>query len=151
MHLIQRSTILLSFGEGRTPSEIAREMDTERNTAAKWRARWIAAKPELDRIKQENALPLRSAIKATLQDAARPGKPTKFTTEQVAHIIKTACEKPEHFGIPLSHWTPSALAREVVKQQIVPSISSRQVGRFLKREGFETASKPVLAESEHHG
>ncbi|MGM1021014.1 MAG: hypothetical protein ACQEXV_10780 [Bacillota bacterium] len=63
----------------------------------------------MDRIEQENARQLRSAIKAT-----------QFTPEQVAHIIKTACEKPEHFGIPLSHWTPSALAREVVNQQIVP-------------------------------
>ena len=151
LHLIQRSAILLSLGEGRTPSEIARAMDTERNTAAKWRARWIAAKPEWDRIEQENPRQLRSAIKTTLQDAARPGKPAKFTPEQVAHIIKTACEKPEHFGIPLSHWTPFALAREVIKQQIVPTISPRQVGRFLKRKGFETASKPVLAESEHHG
>ncbi|MEO3943959.1 transposase [Gorillibacterium sp. CAU 1737] len=70
LHMIQRSTILLSLGEGRTPSEIAREMDTERNTAAKWRNRWIAAKPELDRIEQENPRQSRYWLNPNITDEA---------------------------------------------------------------------------------
>jgi len=150
LHLIHRATILLLFGEGLNPSDVARQTDSERNTVKKWRSRWMAAKPEIDRIEEENPRRLKAAVEAALQDAYRPGKPAKFTSEQVAHIIKIACDKPEVHGVPLSNWTPSALAREAIKQTIVEKISSRQVGRFLKRSGFEASPESVLAESEHH-
>ncbi|QJX00543.1 hypothetical protein [Frigoriglobus tundricola] len=32
----------------------------------------------------------------------------------------------------MTHWTPTALAEEVVARRIVPSISVRHVGRLLK-------------------
>ena len=35
------------------------------------------------------------------------------------------------FAVPLTHWTPAALAREAIAQGIVEQISPRQVGRFL--------------------
>jgi putative transposase len=147
LHFIQRASILLFYAQGFNPSDIARELKIERITAYKWRTRWNETQPELDRIEQESPWRLKAAMETLLQDAPRPGKPAKFTAEQVAHIIKIACEKPERYGIPLSHWTPSALAREAVNQHIVESISSRQVGRFLKRRGFKTSSEPLLAES----
>ena len=149
LHLIQRSTIVLMAADGFSNKEIERQTDMERNTVKKWRNRVAKAMPELTRIESEEPWKLKAAVETILQDEARPGKPPKFTSEQVAHIIKIACDKPEVHGVPLSHWTPSALAREVVKQHIVESISPRQVGRFLKRFGFEASSEPILAESEH--
>jgi transposase len=149
LHLIQRSTIILLASDGLSNKEIERQMNIERNTVKKWRNRIAKATPELKRIENEQPWKLKAAVEAALQDEERPGKPPKFTAEQVAHIIKIACEKPEDHGVPLSHWTPSALAREAVKQNIVENISSRQVGRFLKRFGFKASSEPILAESEH--
>lgn len=150
LHLIQRSTIVLLAADGLNNKEIERQTGWERNTVKKWRNRWAKTLPEINQIETSKPWALKATIDAALQDADRPGKPPFFTSEQVAHIIKIACDKPEIHGVPLSHWTPSALAREVMKQNIVTSISSRQVGRFLKRNGFKTPSEQVLAEPEHH-
>jgi putative transposase len=45
-----------------------------------------------------------------------------------------ACEPPEAYGVPITHWTHRELAREVVKQKIVCSISSSHLGTFLKKQ-----------------
>jgi len=150
LHLIQRSTIILLAADGLNNKEIERQTGWERNTVKKWRNRWAKALPEVNQIEGSKPWALKATIDAALQDADRPGKPPLFTSEQVAHIIKIACDKPEIHDVPLSHWTPSALAREVMRQNIVTSISPRQVGRFLIRNGFKTPSEQVLAESEHH-
>ncbi len=92
---------------------------------------------------------LNACVIAVLQDAYRSGKPSTFTPEQVAHIIALACDPPTDHDVPLSHWTPSALAQEAIHQQIVTRISPRQVGRFLKGGRSETAPEPLLAESSH--
>jgi hypothetical protein len=57
-----------------------------------------------------------------------------------------ACESPAASGRPVSHWTPRELAAEVIKRGIIDRISTRSVGRFLKRSGFKAASVPVLAQ-----
>jgi putative transposase len=75
---------------------------------------------------------LAPAIMAVLSDRPRPGTPAKFTAEQVCQIIKVACEEPALSGRPITRWTPRELADEVVKREIVESISPTQVGRFLK-------------------
>ena len=72
-----------------------------------------------------------------------------FTAEQVARIIAMACQSPGEYGLPISHWTPSELARQAIEQKIVESISPRQVGRFFKRCRSESSLKPLLVESEH--
>jgi putative transposase len=60
--------------------------------------------------------------------------------------LAVACEPPEKSDRPVTHWTPRELADEVQKRQIVPSISVRHVGRFLKDGGPQAASQPVLAQ-----
>lgn len=60
-------------------------------------------------------------------DAERPGKPTQFTTEQVLQLFAIACESPEKYDRPISHWTSRELAEEMVKQKIVESISPRHI------------------------
>jgi putative transposase len=58
---------------------------------------------------------------------------TFSASEQTCAIVAVACEAPEASGVPLSHWSASDLAREAVKRGLVPAISPRTVGRFLKR------------------
>jgi len=60
--------------------------------------------------------------------------------------VALACEGPEHWQRPISHWTPRELADEAIKRGMVPSLSPRHVGRFLKSGGVEAASKSVLAQ-----
>ena len=76
----------------------------------------------------------------------RPGTPATFSAEQICRIIAVACEEPEESGRPISEWTPRELADEVVKREIVESISPRQVGRFLKGERLEATSLALLAQ-----
>ena len=74
---------------------------------------------------------LEKLIIGVLTDVTRSGAPPRFGAEQVAGIIALACELPADGGLPVSHWTPSELAREAAKRGIVESISPRQVDRFL--------------------
>ncbi len=74
---------------------------------------------------------LEKLIIGVLTDVVRSGAPPRFSAEQVAGIIALACELPADSGLPVSHWTPSELAREAAKRGLVESISPRQVDRFL--------------------
>jgi len=67
-----------------------------------------------------------------LKEAPRPGAAPKFTEEQICLIVAMSCDKPEEHGYLLSHWSENSLAMAAQEKGIVPSISQRQVGRFLK-------------------
>ncbi len=88
---------------------------------------------------------LRRTIETVLGDAPRAGRRCRIEPDQVALIIAVACEPPEKSGRPISHWTHPELADEVVKRGIVPSISARHVGRFLKDRRPSTPSQSLLA------
>jgi len=77
--------------------------------ARRWRNRWL----ELS----ERELP----VIERLQDE-RSGAPATFSMEQVVKLF-LACSEPSSYGRPLSHWTETELADEMVKQGIVESIS----------------------------
>ena len=47
-----------------------------------------------------------------------PAPPCTYTAEQVCQIISVACERPEDSGLPISHWSLSSLAYEVIKRGI---------------------------------
>lgn len=114
-----RARIILLADQGLNHRQIGRELNISRDTARTWRRRWLASsEKEMSSIDR-------------LQDEPRSGKPAKFTAEQLTHLYAIACEDPRESGRPISHWTPRELADEMVKRQIVDSISSRHVGRLL--------------------
>jgi putative transposase len=138
--------ILLAF-DGLANEDIARQVGCERHAVGPWRCRRAEAFQRLVLVEcceKPSALP--RAIEGLLSDRPRSGSPGKFTAEQVAQILAVACEDPEASGRPVTHWTPRELADEVVKREIVASISARQVGRFLRSGRPEAASEPVLAQ-----
>ena len=49
----------------------------------------------------------------------------------MTQLVALACEDPADCGRPISHWTARELADELIKRQIVVSISTRHVGRLL--------------------
>lgn len=84
-----------------------------------WRTRWLElSEKEISVIER-------------LGDAERPGGPMTFSLEQIVQLFAIACEKPEDYERPISHWTPRELAAEVIKQGIVTTISPRHVGRLM--------------------
>lgn len=148
LHFIGRATIILLAADGISNKQIAQELGVVRNKVKLWRMRWAKAATETKEIETSHPTRLRSRIEDVLSDEARAGAPPTFTPEQVARIIAITCQSPAEHGVPASSWTASELARQAVKQGVVEMISPRQVGRFLKRSGFEASPQSLLAESE---
>ena len=132
LHLKQRATILLRAAQGLSNRLIAKTERVNRNTVKLWRKRWDHQAQEIGEYEQHHPWRLKAFMQAVLEDAPRPGKPNRFTPEQVAHLVKIACDPPEDHGVPFTHWSSSALADVLVREKIVPSISERHVGRLLK-------------------
>lgn len=117
--IAMRAKIILHSGAGKGHGEISRALGISKYTSRLWRRRWI----ELS----GRAL----SIEERLEDAARCGTPATFTLEQLTQLYALACEPPQKYGRPISHWTARELADELMKQKIVESISQRHVGRLL--------------------
>lgn len=118
--LALRAKIIVLAEQGLNHREIARSLNISRDMARLWRERWLASR--------EQGVP----VVERLQDAERSGAPATFSLEQILQLFAMACEKPEIYGRPISHWTARELASEMVKQGIVERISPRHVGRLLE-------------------
>ncbi len=133
--LVTRAKIILRAAEGQSNRRMATEMKLTRNTVRLWRERWEATAEQRTVVASEKEAPspLRDVIEETLHDGYRSGAPATFTAEQIVQIVALSCEAPQASGVPVSHWTPKAIAAEAMRRGIVTTISERQVGRFLKR------------------
>jgi len=132
LFLSQRATLILLAFAGLLNEAIAGKVDLERHQIGLWRSRWAAAFRRLVLVEcLEDPPALRKAIRELLADAPRAGSPGKFTAEQLAQIFATACEDPQKSGLPFTHWTHAELVKEVIKRDIVKSISVRHLGRLL--------------------
>jgi len=150
--LAHRAEIILLAFEGLKNEQIAERLGCERHGVGIWRQRWQQAFEQLVVIEcTEKPSALRQAVSEALGDLPRAGCGGTFTAEQIAQILAVACEPPDKSDRPVSHWTPRELTDEVIKRGIVPSISVRHVGRFLKDGRTPTAPEPVLAEREAEG
>ena len=120
--------------EGLSNTEQGRRLGIDRQRARRWRTRWAENQERLAAAEREGASDrdLAKLLGELLSDEPRPGTPPTFTAEQLAQIIAVACEPPEESGLPVTHWTPKELAREVIKRGIVETISPRHVDRVLK-------------------
>ena len=150
--LAHRAEIILLAFSGLRNEAIAERLGCERHSVGTWRRRWRKAFPQLVVVEcTEKSPALREAIGQVLGDLPRAGCGGKFTAEQIASILAVACEPPENSDRPVTHWTSRELTDEVLKRGIVPSISVRQVGRFLKGGRTPAAQKPLLAERRSEG
>jgi hypothetical protein len=93
--------------------------------ARHWRNRWSSFAP----------IPLSEmSVSERLEDAPRPGKPSAISAEQMCRIVALACEAPEQSGRPISQWTGREIADELMRQNIVETISPRHAQRILKKK-----------------
>ena len=122
--LVERARIVLLASDGLSNSAVARTMDVHIDTVRKWRRRWCRTR----------GVPLADlSIPARLEDAPRTGTPARITPEQVCRIMALACEAPSESGRPISQWSTTELAEEIVRRGIVDTISPRHAARLLKR------------------
>lgn len=122
--IAKRARIVLAVGEGKSNSQVMREMSISRDMVRQWRQRWVDLQP----IALADL-----SIEERLEDLPRPGKPARITADQVCQIQQMACEQPEESGRPISHWTNREVADEVIKRGIVAQISPRHAARLLKK------------------
>ena len=142
---VTRAKIILFAADGNANQQIADRLEKPRETVRMWRRRWLEASEGLEAAEaDEDERALGRYIQQVLTDRPRPGGPATFRPEQLCAIIALACEPPEASGRPVSHWTPRELADEAARRQIVTSISSRHVGRFLK--GRPNSKAPGMVE-----
>jgi transposase len=121
--IVRRAKIILRADAGEKKQNIAKELCVENNVVTTWVKRWLNRAQE--------------PVKDRLQDMPRPGTPDTFTPEQLCRIIALACENPQDYGRPITHWTQWELADEAVKQEIVKSISPHHLGRFLNSKDLQ--------------
>ena len=136
--LSQRAQLILLAFTGTLNVMIATEVGLHRKQVGLWRRRWQLSFDALVAMEcREPRAALRRAIEDVLSDAARNGTAGKFTAEQVTLILTVACEPPDQCGRPIDHWTGRELADEVVKRDMVDSISVSQVNRYLAEAALQ--------------
>jgi len=115
-----RGRMILHACDGVQVRASARDLGVWPKTVRYWRKRWRQAADG-------------QAVAERLTDAPRPGVSATFTPEQVCAIVAMTCEKPSESDRPISQWSQREIADEAMRRGLVPSISQRSVGRFLKK------------------
>lgn len=146
--LVRRAQLVLAVASGASNTQISLQLQLDRGQVRLWRHRWLSTASQLAEAEAAGVsdTQLSERITSVLCDRSRPGTPNFFSTEQVVQIVALACETPQASEHPVSHWTPTELATEAVKRDIVKKISPRSVGRFLKRSNSTASSPPLLAQ-----
>ncbi len=118
--LALRARMILHAADGVGVRESARELDVWPKTVRYWRQCW------------RDAADGRS-VPERLADARHAGAPATFTAEQICVPLAVTREKPSDSERPISHWSQREIADEAMRRGLVPNISQRSVGRFLKK------------------
>src|SRR6266516_3118461 len=69
---------------------------------------------------------------AGLSEKPRPGRTPFFPPEVALHVVKLACERPDHVGRSLSQWNCPDLARQLIADGLVQSISAETIRCILQ-------------------
>ena len=118
--LVLRAEIILLAEELQDNKAVAIELNVSAQLVGKWCHRW-------------NDLIAKNSIENCLSDAKRSGTPPKISAESLCQLVALACDPPEKYNRPISHWTQHELQAEAIKQGIFKSISARHIGRLLKK------------------
>ena len=133
--LALRARMILHAADNIGVRESARELDVWPKTVRYWRKRWREA-------------PDGQSVPERLCDAPRSGAPATYTPEQICAVIAMTYERPSESERPISHWSQREIADEAIRRGLVPSISQRSVGRFLKKRPTSNRIAFVMADAE---
>ena len=118
--LALRARMILQAADDVGVRESARELGVWPKTVRYWRGRWRQAPPA-------------QSVPERLADAPRSGAPATYTPEEICAVIAMTCERPSESERPISHWSQREIAAEAIQRGLVPYVSQRSVGRFLKK------------------
>lgn len=142
---VERAKIILHLHHsGCSSSSTSETLQLKWPKVQRWRYRWLSHETALSAIVQKGESSeirheLLQYIRLILSDAPRSGAPSTFSAHQYCQILGVSLESPELSERPISEWTVRELTHEVIKRDIVKSISKSQVGSFLKSERCETS------------
>jgi putative transposase len=137
--ILRRVRLILYAEQGYSSYRISQLIKMDANWVGIWRKRWEEKSKSLAAYEQGNFgdqvsnFDLMKIITTILSDQPRPGVKPRIGMEQREQIIALACENPEDYGIPVSHWTGKLLAQVAIKLGLVDHISPRHVSRILKK------------------
>lgn len=132
-HVQQRGQIILLAFAKQDNTQIAHRLGLERHAIGRWRRRWSESVDALLAIEmREPHAALERAVVDVLSDAHRSGCPGRFSAQQIAQVVSTACESPRARGRPVDTWTGRELADEVMRRGLVESISTSRVNDLLR-------------------
>jgi putative transposase len=141
----ERIPIILRSVTGESQIAISVSLGLKYKTVRLWRSRWIEEYSKLlfyeegiggKGVKDHELL---SKMLEILKDKPRSGAPRVITTAQEGLLTALACESPEYYGIIRTNWSHETLAQVAIEKGIFESISSRYVGKLLKKEQVTTA------------
>ncbi|WP_324604032.1 IS630 family transposase [Streptomyces vinaceus] len=114
-----RAHIVLHAARGRSNARIAAETRLHVDTVRTWRGRFA-----------HGGLP-------ALADRKRSGRPTRFTSVQVAETKALARQLPAETGVLLSRWSCPELAAELTARGITDTVSASTVRRWLREDALK--------------
>jgi len=109
----RRALAILLLASGYSYAATARKVGLQERHVHKWARRFLRGGP------------------AGQDDALCSGRPPVFSPSMAMHLVKLACEMPDRLGYSLSPWSYMELARKLVADGVVPSISPQTIGRTL--------------------
>jgi transposase len=114
---VERAKIVWLSHEGQLAPAIAEELHLDAETV---RAR----------LKRFNAQGLPG-----LEDAARSGRPTTYTTEEVGEVVAAALTNPQSLGLPYASWTLDRLEAYLNETKAI-AIKRTRIDDILLAEGL---------------
>jgi transposase len=111
--LARRARALLLLEQGHTSVDIAKHVGLASYHIRKWAKRFC-----------EQGV-------SGLREKPRTGRPPLFAPEVALHVVKLACERPDHVGSSLSQWDCPELARRLKADGVVSNISTDTIERIL--------------------
>ena len=136
--LVVRAWIIVLAHLGHATRSIARSLHVSEDCVTHWKQRWR---------EQARTGVGETNLRLWLTDAPRSGHPPSISAEEWCQIMALACSDPTQSQRPLSHWTHRELLDEILKRQIVSSLSESHLARFFKRSRSQAPSQPLLAHS----
>lgn len=141
-HFKLRMQIILA-SDSMQNKDIAVELECGLETVRRWRKRWYENQQELEALENGHAeepptteSKLLKKIRSILSDSKRSGAPCIIVESEVDRLIALACESPEKYGYPVTHWTHKLLSKQAAKIGI--KVSATHTGRLIKKRFTST-------------
>ena len=115
--LVERAKIIELGKEGQTIPQIMQQLHLSEHMVRKW---W-------KRFEQQGLV--------GLEDAPRPGAPSRYTAENKAHVLEAALTRPSALGLPYTSWTFERLAA-YVHEQLGLHMKKTRIFEILQAEGL---------------